>query len=283
VEVVPGPLSDELRDANRWGGEAAVVEALIDFHDRTMSGAGGLETTWLKQMPEGLRLGMKSSHPILGPDGFYGFWYRMRPVLELGTHGFFYLRCGNMRDRMRLEQGSRKTLRDVYVAMRSRQRPILGVGDYCTDSGEPLPAALVPHAVRAFEAVRQGQQLLGCGELVAHGSAGPSGLGSGVPHDRPATQNFLMKMKPSQTLNGNLSGSGNRYVAFRFGHLVIVEFDADAHATYLFGMSDFEELRQWSRGDLIAAKPKGFFGRIVHRDDLEDWKEKILEAIAGHT
>ena len=65
-------------------------------------------------------------------------------------------------------------------------------------------------------------------------------------------------------------------IAYYFDKLVVVEFDRESHATYVFEKDKFEGLREKTRWELRDKKPEGFLGRVIHvKNDEEKWKQKI--------
>ena len=91
-------------------------------------------------------------------------------------------------------------------------------------------------------------------------------------------QEYLAAMAPNRTIDGELLGSGGAYIAFIFGDKTFVEFDQEARATYVFETKFFEQLRGWSREDMLNRSPAGYLGRVVH-DDEAGWKERIDERL----
>jgi hypothetical protein len=265
--------------ANRLGIQCLIIASIMDFDRRMYGKHAGLADAWLKDMPLELMLGAKAVHAVGGTKAFHSLWYAGSPVFEIGSTGLRMLRADRESDYMRIDNCGRGALPRVGKGLANWKETGLGEGDFCTDKGDLLPAHLVPHAVRAFEAVTEGRRVMGNGVVHAAGHTAADGPPVAVSRDRPWSQEFLSQLEPTQTINGELIGSGNRYIAFRFDRLVVVEFDADQHATYLFDAGKFDELREWSRSELISIRPKGYRGRIIHRDDPRRWKYAVRAKI----
>lgn len=220
--------------ANRYGVLWAAADAVLDFDVRIHKGRRSDPDAWLKKMPPELKLGMQQVHWSGGSKPFHSLWMWGSPVFRIGRGGSAFLKSDRERDPMRVERirfGNFPVDRSALARLRATgafER------DFHTDTGDLLPAHLLPAALRVFEAVASGSRVLGSGECRSPNQpVASSSVGRRV-EDRPWTQAFLSKLRSDEKMAGELTGSGNRYLAYRFGRLVVVEFDADQHATYLF-------------------------------------------------
>jgi len=278
--VETGKLPPKAELANQWGEECGTIDAIIDFDQRMYADQSDITAMSLHSMPPGLRLGVKSTHPVAGTRAFFSLWHDYRLVFQVKGKMLRFLHCERANEPLSLAEVSIRDIRRIQSAYARASITGLADGEFCTDSGRVMPARLIPYAVNVFHAVEYGQRLLGTGEL--HDTEHTHGTPRlpAESHDRPWSQAFLAGLHPSDSMIGELVGSGDRYVAFWFNRVVVVEYDDDAHATYLFDAMRFEDLREWPRIELIAKQPPGYKGRIIHRGAPAEWKTAVARSIA---
>lgn len=265
--------------ANRYGAEWSAISEMLANDQRLKLHGRASEVRPLKALPVELKLGVKLAHPVSRPRAFYSLWHERSPVFQVRGNVLRFLACERAEDAIAFDCISSHRIDAVHRELIKPAPDGLDDGEFCFDSGRRIPVALVPYVARVFQAVADGEQVLGRDNAVVPKLVRAGERAGPAVRDRPWSQQFLGTLKPSKVIEGELSGSGNRYVAFRFGRLVVVEFDAEAHATYLFSADRFATLREWPRQHLIDQNPKGFKGRIIHRDDPEIWKAKIRQTI----
>lgn len=153
--------------------------------------------------------------------------------------------------------------------------PILS-SDFCTSRGVVLFGENYTYAREIFKQVKNGVDLFPTPEH-------PKGYISRRNRSleiRTRSWEFIQSLSPSETLEGEIFGSGNSYNAFIFGNNVIVESTEHRHATYFISKQYFDDLRNRSRTELLKENPAGFLGRALHSsDDWESWKEKVQQHI----
>ncbi|MDD3263352.1 MAG: hypothetical protein PHT94_00485 [Candidatus Nanoarchaeia archaeon] len=88
-------------------------------------------------------------------------------------------------------------------------------------------------------------------------------------------KDFLLSMRPDEIFEGSICGDGFFYDAYRFGDIVIAEFDATEHATYVLSAKEFKPKDYITRKE-IRKNPDLYFERFYHTDF---WKEKIIDYI----
>jgi hypothetical protein len=277
--TVRGAVPPHVELANRYGAEWSKISRMLASDQRLKLHEHGAELRPLKALPTELRLGVKLSHQASRPRAFYSLWHERSPVFQVCHNVLRFLACERADEVIAFDVISLHRIDAIHQECVKPGPDGLSDGEFCVDSGRRIPVALVPHVARVFQAVADGEQVLGRDTSVVTKTLRPGGGTGPAVRDRPWSQQYLSTLKPAKVLEGELRGSGNRYVAFRFGRLIVVEFDAEAHATYLFRADRFATLRDWPRQHLLDQKPKGFLGRLIHREDPETWKANILQAI----
>lgn len=243
-------------------------------------GVGGLR-------PAGgdLVLGSKRRHWARTPGQFYSLWYKGGPVFELMGEQARFLTARRADDPLAFDVVPARRIRASVLPPRVEGTTSASERMFCTDTGRPVPENLLPIIERIFVAVASGTPILARQTEMEVGSlrlAHPS-RPVATRQDRQWSQAFLRQLRPDKMINGQLKGSGNRYVAFVFGKLTIVEYDEDAHATYLFRSKGFGELSTWSRRELLMTRPRGYIGRLYHHDEAPgEWKTEIQVLIRRH-
>ncbi len=219
----------------------------------------------------------------LNQEAVYTLTVDGSPVYELSQNGrVFYLETTKASTPLRLSSANLGLfVQDDFKNLKTLQS-LVGESDepvYVDMWGNPLINEQYDFAKEAFRQVREGIEIL-------PDSSNPKGIkhygkGKSVPREivfRTWGQNYLNELGPDSVVEGELLGSGGSYKAFYFDDQVVVEFDQEERATFVFDKSYFDSLRHWSRQEVRDSKPKGFNGRICHQEcDQDTWQIRVLE------
>lgn len=216
-------------------------------------------------------------HGMVAPERRMGYSLKVDDSLVYHLEpngGCIYIFTGNKTQPFKLKS-SRATL-PFFAEAQSTVN--LGMCDYLTEEGVKLFGAARDRADEIFTKVRVGKEILPPrreGEVYYEkGRERTENI-----HPRHWGQSYLAGRNPINVTHGELFASGNSFMAYNFGDLVVVESDQSGDATYVLKTGAFEDLRHKSRDWILTHNPEGFVTRVIHPGDSEAqrqvWKRQV--------
>ncbi|MBT4804561.1 hypothetical protein HON71_00130 [Candidatus Woesearchaeota archaeon] len=220
----------------------------------------------------------KSNGTSLETKPFYSMWIENSPILLYSEENFHYLSTNRKDEPFEINLANQLTRRRLLKAVDdAKERVSFNEGDLITYSGIPIVGDNAIYASEIFQKVFTGIKILPRPEE-------PQGYQEKVENGKNEAeivyrhwgQIYLSKLGPEDVNQGEILGSGGSYKAFLFfRNKLVVEFDQEDRATYLFDPESFNELRMANRSKLISENPEGFYGRVIHHENRELWKEQV--------
>ncbi len=216
-----------------------------------------------------------------GSRPFYSLWADDSLVLLYFEGNFFYTSTTRKDDPLEINLVTKGMQELLLKAVNKAENELsFKEGDLITYSGIPIVGNNEIYASEIFQKVFTGIKILPKPEE-------PQGyqeqLKSGKTEQeivyRHWGQIYLSSLNPENVNQGEILGSGGSYKSFQFGDRLVVEFDQEDRATYLFDPESFDELRMRNRSEIISENPKGFYGRVIHHENQKLWKKQISNFI----
>lgn len=221
---------------------------------------------------------------VVKSEGYYSLRVEsgLRTVFLNEGHFLKYLKTTRKDKPLEIEAVQKNVYQEEVVDMINKSFGIDLNGLFVTERLLILPDDKMQEiASDIYQQVLTGENILPAPEEPgSYKLASSNGSSKKSPDDarfRKWSQRFLEDLNPEKIIRGKILGSGGSYGAFVFNKCVVVEFDQEDRATYIFDLDYFESLKVFERSKILIESPKGFKGRIIHhREGKEAWKKKVL-------
>lgn len=211
----------------------------------------------------------------IGSD-FYSLWGDNSPICKKDCSKILYLHSSRKNQPLEIREAGSKSISNYNTL---KEFNLIHDKFYYTGSGLILADRNFEISDAIFDKVLKGVKILPekCLGNLLYTENGFFKSEANPEIERKWGQQYLESLSPSNIIQGNLLGSGGAYLAYEFGDLMIVEFDKEKRATYLFNRDQFNELKDYGRRELREDKPLGFEGIIIHKGSQENWKDSISD------
>ena len=216
---------------------------------------------------------------ILDDKQTYSLWLRDEPVMLFLDGKLHYLHSTRKNAPLQISSRtpSQYQLEDI---MKAKENLDFEDGDFITYFGNVLIGNDKEFAKELFHKVMIGKEILPSKEGLSFVEKPNPNERNGNGHEikyRNWSQMYLSDANPDRVEQGQVLGGGGSYKAFIYDDIAIVEYDKEKRATYIFKKDNFNELRNWTRKDILEQKPEGFIDRLNHgkTEDHETWKNNI--------
>lgn len=209
----------------------------------------------------------------------YSAWIGESPVLMYSEGNFYYVASNRKDEPLKINLVTAPAAKAHLKNAVSKAQKELSFkeGNFITYNGMPLIKGNETYAAELFQKIFQGIEILPRPEEPKgyyEKAQQSEGTESEIVY-RHWGQIFLSMLSPDEVKQGEVLGSGGSYKSFKFGEKVVVEFDQADRATYLFDTASFDKLRTRNRSELLNENPSGFYGRVIHHENRDLWKDGI--------